>query len=90
MRSREHKRIVIVDGYSTARDLLPELLERNVECLHLQSTEQVPVAAAESFDPAPYDGNLGYLGDAGSAIDVLSALVPHAVIAGSEWGVTFA
>ncbi len=90
MRSRKHKRVVIDDGYSTASDLLPELLERNVECLHLQSTEQVPPPAAASFDPVRYDGNLGYLGDVGTAIDVLSAFAPHAVIAGSEWGVTFA
>ncbi len=88
--NRDCTRIVIVDGYSTARDLLPELLERGVECLHVQSTREVPAAAAGSFDPAGYDGNLGYLGDVGTTTEVLCPLAPHAVIAGSEWGVTFA
>jgi biotin carboxylase len=86
----EHKRIVIVDGYSTGRELVRELLARDVECLHLQSTEQIPAPVAKSFDRTSYDGDLGYLGDVTAAIEVLSTLRPDAVVAGSEWGVTFA
>ncbi len=90
MSNAEQKRIVVVDGYSTARDLLPELLERDVECIHLQSTARIPAPAAGSFTATFYDGNLGYVGDADAAIAVLGELRPDAVIAGSEWGVTFA
>jgi hypothetical protein len=90
MKPHDQKRIVIVDGYSTGRDLVRELVDRNVECLHLRSTEQLPAAVANSFNPAPYDADLGYVGEAGAAIDMLTPLAPNAVVAGSEWGVTFA
>jgi hypothetical protein len=36
------RRIVIVDGYSTGRELVQEIVERNVECLHLRSSQQLP------------------------------------------------
>lgn len=84
------KRIVVVDGYSTARDLLPELLDRNVECLHVQSTPQLPAPVAASFSAALYDADLGYVGDVDAAARLLQGFAPDAVIAGSEWGVTFA
>ncbi len=38
MNTTEYRRIVIVDGYSTGRELVRELAARNVECIHLQST----------------------------------------------------
>lgn len=84
------KRIVIVDGYSTARDLVRELLDRNVECLHLRSTPQLPASVAKSFDATPYDADLGYVGEPPAAAEMLAPFTPDAVIAGSEWGVTFA
>ncbi len=90
MNTCEQKRIVIVDGYSTGRDLVRELLDRDVECLHLRSTAQVPASVAKSFDPAPYDADLGYLGGVVPAAAVLATLAPDEVIAGSEFGVTFA
>ena len=90
MNTSPPKRVVIVDGYSTARDLLPELLDRNVLCIHLQSTAQVPADALPSFDPRPYDADLGYIGEAPTAIATLAELEPDEVIAGSEWGVAFA
>lgn len=67
-----------------------ELLERNVECYHLQSTPQLPAPVTGCFDPRPYDGSLGYLGDPAGAAEVLAAIGPDAVVAGSEWGVLFA
>jgi ATP-grasp domain-containing protein len=90
MNGPQRKRVVIVDGYSTGRDLVLELLGRNVECLHLRSTRQLPASVANSFNPAPYDADLGFVGDAKAAAAVLDLLAPDAVIAGSEWGVTFA
>jgi hypothetical protein len=83
-------RIVIVDGYATGRELLHELLERNVECLHLRSSAGLPALVAEGFDPRPYDGDLGHVGEVRAAMRLLSELQPDAVVAGSEWGVTFA
>jgi biotin carboxylase len=84
------KRIVVVDGGCTARDLVSELAERNVESIHLQSTKELPAPIAESFDATVYDADLGHVGDVAAATDVLSLLKPHAVIAGSAWGVKFA
>jgi hypothetical protein len=85
------QRIVIVDGYFTGGgELLKELLERNVECVHLQSTSELPAAAAQAFEPAAYDASLGYLGEADAAAEVLSKLKPDAVVAASEWGAGFA
>lgn len=84
------KRVVIVDGYSTGRDLVRELLDRNVECLHLRSTPDLPRAVAACFDPTPYSKDLGYLSRPAEAQVALTRLKPDAVIAGSEWGVSFA
>ncbi|WP_181832920.1 ATP-grasp domain-containing protein [Bosea caraganae] len=90
MRKTPRSRVVIVDGYSTGRELLRELLDREAECLHLQSTPELPAPVANCFDRMPYDGDLGYLGTVPAAIEALATLKPDAVVAGSEWGVTFA
>ncbi|MBN8872163.1 MAG: ATP-grasp domain-containing protein [Rhodospirillales bacterium] len=83
-------RIVIVDGYSTGRELLRELLEREVECFHLRSSRDLPDAVSACFDPRPYDGDLGHLGSVAQAAEALRSLNPDLVVAGSEWGVSFA
>ncbi|MBS0234690.1 MAG: ATP-grasp domain-containing protein [Proteobacteria bacterium] len=90
MRKTPRLRVVIVDGYSTGRELVRELLNREVECLHLQSTRDVPLEVVKGFDRRPYDGDLGYLGRVPTAVDALRSLKPDVVIAGSEWGVNFA
>ncbi len=83
------RRIVIVDGYSTGRELVRELLARGTECLHLRSEAHIP-AAAHGFDPTPYDAELGHVGDFGAALEALKVLRPDAIVPGSEWGVSFA
>jgi hypothetical protein len=90
MTPNDQHRIVIVDGYSTGGELLRELLELNVECLHLRSESYPPTGIATGFDPGPYDGDLGYVGDIGEAIQLLRELAPDAVIPGSDRGVAFA
>jgi hypothetical protein len=90
MTPNDQHRIVIVDGYSTGGELLHELLERNVECLHLRSESHPRPAIAMGFDPGPYDGDLGYVGDIGAAVQLLRELAPDAVVPGSECGVGFA
>ena len=88
MNPQEQRRIVIVDGYSAGRELVRELLERDVECLHLRSSARLP--AAPGFDPTLYDADLGYAGDPDAAIQLLDELGPDAVVAGSERGAMFA
>ncbi|WP_420992144.1 hypothetical protein ACKI2N_031310 [Cupriavidus sp. 30B13] len=84
------KTIAIVDGYSTGRELARELSAKGVRCVHVRSTAQMPPAVARSFDPGRYDEDLGHLGTVEAAALRLSALRPHAVVAGSEWGVSYA
>jgi hypothetical protein len=88
MNPQDQPRIVIVDGYSAGRELVRELLERNVECLHLRSSSHTP--ASTGFDPTLYDADLGYAGDLDAAIQLLDELAPDAVVAGSERGAMFA
>ena len=88
MNPQDQPRIVIVDGYSAGRELVRELLERNVECLHLRSSSHTP--ASSGFDPTLYDADLGYAGDLDAAIQLLDELAPDAVVAGSERGALFA
>jgi hypothetical protein len=88
MNPQDQRRVVIVDGYSAGRELVRELLGRNVECLHLRSGAR-PSAAA-GFDPAPYDADLGYAGGLDAAIQLIDELAPDAVVAGSEQGAAFA
>jgi biotin carboxylase len=88
--SHRKPRIVIVDGYSTGRELVRELAARNVDCVHLRSTADVPEPAARSFDIGPYAIDLGHFEDMCAALAAVEAVEPQAVVAGSEWGVTLA
>jgi len=90
MKATQKRVVVVVDGYSTGRDLVRELVDRDVECLHLRSTPELPRAVAGCFDPTTYAADLGYVGDHIAAANFLSHFDPSAVIAGSEWGVIFA
>ncbi|CAB3753524.1 ATP-grasp domain-containing protein [Paraburkholderia solisilvae] len=90
MANANGKLILIVDGYSTGRELVRELNRRGTICIHLRSTPEIPTLAAASFDPAPYAVDLGYLGTVQEARGRIPSVRLDAVVAGSEWGVTFA
>ncbi|MFC0397923.1 ATP-grasp domain-containing protein [Paraburkholderia rhizosphaerae] len=90
MASLSGKLILIVDGYSTGRELVRELNQRGAVCIHLRSTQQIPQLAAPCFDVTPYAADLGYLGTEDQALAQLPPVRFDAVVAGSEWGVTFA
>jgi hypothetical protein len=88
MNPKDQRRIAIVDGYSAGRELVRELLDRNVECLHLRSSGRgfdLP-----GFDSELYDADLGYAGDLDAAVQLLDELALDAVVAGSERGALFA
>ncbi len=55
-----------------------------------QVDAQIPSVVSKCFDVSAYDEDLGYLGPVDAAIGRLQVLQPDAVVAGSEWGVTFA
>jgi hypothetical protein len=83
----ERRCIVIVDGYSTGRELLRELLALNVECLHLSSEAQY---AKRDYEAGLYDADLGYLGQATAVEEVLWPMAPTNVAPGSEKGIELA
>ncbi|MFY1671575.1 ATP-grasp domain-containing protein [Plantactinospora sp. WMMB334] len=86
----ERKRIVIVDAYSSAKRLPPLFREAGYECVHVQSTREVPARFTGSFQPAQFVDNL--LPD-GSLAEMQTALKEHAptyVLAGMESGVELA
>lgn len=56
--SQEKKVIIIVDGYSTARELVAELKRLSARCFHIRSVECPPAALGQSFDPSPYEADL--------------------------------
>ena len=87
---RQRTRAVIVDGYSTGRELLGALKDRGVECLHLRSSAELPPEVARCFDATGYDADLGYAGPPAEAAEALGRLRPDVLVAGSEWGVTHA
>src|SRR5580698_10016499 len=90
MKTQFNKHVVIVDGYSTGRELVRELSRRGVMCLHVRSTARIPAAVGNCFDASAYYKDLGYLGPVTEAATALQIISPDAVVAGSEWGVTFA
>jgi hypothetical protein len=87
MTEPKSRRIVIVDGYSTGRELLHELLALNVECLHIRSHPEEP---QRDFDAHLYDADLGELGSQSIAGEVLAPLDLMNVVPGSESGVELA
>jgi hypothetical protein len=90
MKTHSRQCVVIVDGYSTGPELVRELSSRGATCLHLRSTAEIPSLVANCFDAGAYDKDLGYLGPVSEAAAGLAIVQPDAVVAGSEWGVTFA
>jgi hypothetical protein len=84
------KQAVIVDGYFTGRELLHELLERGVECFHLQSTPSVPASARQGLDASSYRADLGYRGDPRAAAAALAKGKPLAMAVACGWGAAFA
>jgi biotin carboxylase len=83
-------RIVIVDAYSSAKRLAPLFDEAGYECVHVQSTREVPPVYAASFLPAQFVDNLVHYGDLAETLAALEKLEPSYVLAGMETGVELA
>lgn len=90
MQFSDNRRVVVVDGYSSGRELARELKALGAQCFHLCSAEDPPAAMASRFDPGPFALDLGYCGEPSHVAKLLSLLAPHHVVAGSELGVTYA
>lgn len=88
MSSTEH--VVIVDAYPTNRRLTPEFHKAGYQVVRVQSTPEVPLVYANSFDLSPYAGNVVHLGDLAATVAALEPYAPAAVVAGGEIGVELA
>lgn len=84
------RNIVIVDGYSTARELVREINLHGGVCFHIRSVDRPPARLAAAFDASPYQEDLGFCGSIEEAAEKLAIYDIHAVIAGSEPGVEYA
>lgn len=82
--------VIVVDGYSTARELVKEINLHGGTCVHVRSAETPPARLSAAFDSSPYRQDLGYLGSVAEAAAVIQPLKPVAVVAGSEPGVEYA
>jgi hypothetical protein len=87
---RDRMRIAIVDGYVNKEFLATALIARDVECIHVRSTPEVPNLYRENFTTDGYATDLGYEPDAGVLAERLAGLEVDRVVAGSECGVLLA
>lgn len=84
------KNIVIVDGYSMARELAHDLHAMGANLFHLRSTAEPPPVFRAGINMSPYRGDLGYIGSAEQAAGVILDMDIDHVVAGCEMGVSYA
>lgn len=83
-------KVLIIDGYSTGRELVSELVNLAVSCLHARSVIEPSAVLSRSFDSSLYTKEFGYLGTPEEAAEKLRSENLCAVVAGSEPGVIYA
>lgn len=82
-------RIAVVDGFSTGRFLVEELVTRGAECVHVRSTPEAHHYEG-TFRPADYLLDLGHHDDPPAVAHRLTQLGVTQVVPGSESGVGLA
>lgn len=87
---RDTPRVAVVDGYSTGRFLVRELLDRGAECVHVASNPQPNPYYLRSFRPGDYVLDLGYQPEPARIACDLAELGVDYVVAGTESGVGLA
>ncbi|MYW01353.1 ATP-grasp domain-containing protein [Streptomyces sp. SID3343] len=84
------QRVAIVDAYSSAARLAPTFGARDISCVHVQSTPQIPRIYTESFTVGDFDANVVHRDDLDETVRALAELSPDHVIVGIESGVELA
>lgn len=82
--------VVIVEAYASARCLAPLFRAQGYECVHVQTTPDVPPAYLPFYRPADFIANIVHAGDVAETAASVAAFAPTAVIAGIERGVILA
>lgn len=81
---------VVVDGYSTGRFLPSELKKHGVDCVHLQTTKDIPQFFKPSFHPNNFIDNIIHDGDVEKTLSKLSKFDIAFVIPGCDLGIELA
>ncbi|MFJ8883325.1 ATP-grasp domain-containing protein [Streptomyces sp. NPDC102402] len=82
--------IVIVDAYASARCLAPLFRARGYDCVHVQSTPDIPRNYVRGFRAEDFSANLVHHGDVSETLRSLRAHRPLAIVPGVERAVLLA
>ncbi len=82
--------VVIVDAYSTGRFLASRFHREGLQCVHVQSQQQIPAMLHGSFQQDDFVENIIAGEDVSTIFDALNKYSIVAVVAGSEPGVLLA
>jgi biotin carboxylase len=83
-------RVAVVDGFSTGRFLVQELLDRGVECVHVRSKPRLNSYYESTFQPGDYVLDLGFNADVPALARLLAELDVERIVPGTESGVELA
>ncbi|WP_405899502.1 ATP-grasp domain-containing protein [Streptomyces sp. NBC_00727] len=82
--------VVIVDAYASSRCLAPLFRARGHDCVHVQSTPDIPPNYARGYRPDDFAAHIVHHGDLTETLRALSAHRPIALIPGVERAVPLA
>ncbi|WP_328536927.1 ATP-grasp domain-containing protein [Streptomyces sp. NBC_00344] len=82
--------VVIVDAYASSRCLAPLFRARGYDCVHVQSTPDLPQNYARGYRPGDFSAHLVHHGDLPGTLRALSAYRPVALMPGVERAVLLA
>ncbi|MDR7273618.1 hypothetical protein [Catenuloplanes atrovinosus] len=83
-------RVAVVDGVSSGRFLVQELIDRGAECVHVRSRPRLHPYLESTLRPQDYVADLGYEPDLGTLVRRLRELRVDRVVTGNEPGVQLA
>ncbi|WP_405166645.1 ATP-grasp domain-containing protein [Nocardia sp. NBC_01499] len=83
-------KIAVIDGFSTGRLLVSELRRRGVDCVHVQTSRDIPEYFLRGFRPSDYSDRLDGEIDPTILAHRLAELRVDRVVAGAESGVILA
>lgn len=79
--------IAIVDGYSTGRFFAPKLIQLGYQCIHVQSSINLPQYFISTFNPEHYIENIVFQGNLADVYEKLSKYNIKFLFSGAESGV---
>ncbi|MFE6334315.1 ATP-grasp domain-containing protein [Streptomyces sp. NPDC057798] len=82
--------VVMVDAFASARCLAPLFRAQGYDCVHVQSTPEIPAAYERSFQPGDFIANIIHEGDIDRTVAAIAAHRPTALLPGIERAVVLA